>query len=143
MYDAALSAAAPLVNGQPQIILTDGTITVSITNVLGAVISGSTVTTDSSSGTAESIRVTATSPTGTVFIQGLRFTDLDNFDWNQYVDAIALDQIGTWSAIDNAGGPGALIAYTNDAGAKRPPPRPRARRSVSRICERRGRSVMC
>jgi hypothetical protein len=114
-YDAAASAAAPLVNGQPQIILTDGVITVSITNDFGAVISGTSVTTDSASGTSESVRVTATSPGGTVLIEGLRFTDLDNFDWNTFVDALALDQLGTWSGLDNAAGGQGLIAYSNDA----------------------------
>jgi VCBS repeat-containing protein len=113
-YSAALSSAAPLVNGQPQIILTDGTVTVSITNEFGAEIVGSRVYTDSSSGAAESIRITATSPTGTVFIQGLRFTDLDNFDWNSYVDALALDQLGTWSNLTNTAGGQGLVSYSND-----------------------------
>ncbi|MEZ5432336.1 MAG: DUF4347 domain-containing protein [Verrucomicrobiales bacterium] len=114
-YDAAASAAAPLVNGQRPIILTDGTITVTITNDFGATISGAVVNTDSSSGTAESVRVTATSPTGSVFIQGLVFSDLDDFDPTQFVDALALDQLGTWSNLGNSDGINKLYSYSNDA----------------------------
>ena len=43
-YDATASAAAGTVNGQPVIVLTDGTVTVTISNDVGASISGSTVT---------------------------------------------------------------------------------------------------
>ncbi len=114
-YDAAASAAAPLVNGQRPIILTDGTITVTITNDFGATISGAVVNTDSGSGTAESVRVTATSPTGSVLIQGLVFSDLDDFDPTQFVDAIALDQLGTWSNLGNTDGINKLYSYSNDA----------------------------
>ncbi len=114
-YDAAASAAATQVNGQPVIILTDGDITVTITNNSGATISGSSVSTDSSSGTAESVRITITSASGTVYLDSIQFGDLDDFDQNQFVDAIALDQTGTWSNLGNANGTDAMVAYTNDA----------------------------
>ena len=113
-YDATASAAATQVNGQPVIILTDGTVTVTITNNSGATITGNEVETDDGSGGAESIRITATSPSGTVLIQGLQFTDLDNFDPSFYVDALALDQTGTWSNLTNTNGTDALVAYSLD-----------------------------
>ncbi|MEQ1645436.1 MAG: hypothetical protein ABL959_18445, partial [Pyrinomonadaceae bacterium] len=114
-YDATASAAATQVNGQPVIILTDGTVTVTITNNSGATITGNAVETDDGSGGAESIRITATSPSGTVLIQGLQFTDLDNFDPSFYVDALALDQTGTWSNLTNTNGTDALVAYSLDS----------------------------
>ncbi|MCB1520406.1 MAG: DUF4347 domain-containing protein, partial [Hyphomicrobiaceae bacterium] len=114
-YDAAASTAASQVNGQPVIILTDGNVTVTITNNFGATISGNSVTTNSSSGAAESIRITATSPAGAVLIQGLQFIDLDNFDPNQFVDALAIDQAGSWGGLGNANGLDALVSYSLDA----------------------------
>ena len=114
-YDPVASAAAGQVNGQPVIILTDGTITVRVENNLGATISGDRVTTDNSSGTTESVRITATAPMGTVLIDGLEFTDLDNFDPDSFVDALALDRTGTWSGLTNTNGIDALVAFTNDA----------------------------
>ena len=114
-YDAAASAAAGTVNGQPVIVLTDGTVTVTITNDVGASISGSTVTTNNGSGGPESIRMTATSASGTVLVSSIRFTDLDDFDRTNFVDMLALDQTGTWSNLTNANGTDALVAYTNDA----------------------------
>ncbi|MCA9431834.1 MAG: DUF4347 domain-containing protein, partial [Candidatus Omnitrophica bacterium] len=114
-YNATASAAAAQVNGQPVIILTGGGITVTISNEAGAEISGNRVTTNSSSGFSESIRVTATSASGTVLIQGLRFTDLDNFDRNTYVDALALDVDGTWSNLTNSSSSISLTAYSNNA----------------------------
>ncbi len=114
-YSAAASAAAPQVNGQPVIILTDGTVTVTISNNVGASISGSTITTDSSTGTAESVRITATSAAGTVLINGIQFFDLDDFDQTQFVDALALNVTGTWSNLTNANGTDFLVAYANNA----------------------------
>jgi len=114
-YDAVASAAAPLVNGQPQMIYSNGTITVSITNHNGAEIVGSQVIFDWGSGTAESVRITAAVGTGTALFQSVRFPDLDNFDPNDYVDALAFDQYGTWSNLDNAGGGPGLVSYSNDA----------------------------
>ncbi len=114
-YDAAASSAASAVNGQPVIILTDGTVTVTISNNLGATISGNSVSTDNSSVASESVRVTATSSSGTVLVQGVQFTNLSNFDPTQYVDALAIDQAGTWSGLGNANGVDALVSYTLDA----------------------------
>ncbi|MGI9424532.1 MAG: tandem-95 repeat protein, partial [Hyphomicrobiaceae bacterium] len=114
-YDAAASAAAPPVNGQPVIILTDGTITITISNDSGATIAGSTVTTDSSSGGPESLRITATAASGQVLISSFVFNELSNFDRNNFVDMLALDQTGSWSNLTNDNGSDALVAYTNDA----------------------------
>ena len=113
-YDSTASSNAPLVNGQRVIILTDGTITVTITNLVGAELTGSTVHTDYQTGTPESVRITATSNSGTVLINGLRFTDLDDFDQTSYVDAIAFDQLGTWSNLSNSSNSTALVSYSND-----------------------------
>ena len=114
-YDAAASAAAGTVNGQPTIVLTDGELTVTVTNNLGAGITGPDVNFDSASGTAESVQISATTSLGPVDITRINFAALNNFDPNNYVDAIALDQTGTWSNLGRNGGPEALTAYSNDA----------------------------
>ena len=121
-YNASASSAMSQVNGQDVIVLTDqadiadSNIIVKITNNLGAEISGSTVTTNNSSGTAESINFEVTfADGGAAYLDAIHFTDLDNFDQSNYVDAIALDVTGTWSNMGNANGTDALVAYTNDA----------------------------
>ena len=116
-YDAAASAAAGTVNGQPAIVLTGGNISITITNEVGAAFSGSEVTTDNSTGTAESIRFTVTrnATGGNVAIDRVVLNGLHNFDPNDFVDAIALDQTGSWTNLGNTNGVDALSAYTLDA----------------------------
>jgi hypothetical protein len=85
-YNAALSTLAPLVNGQPQIILTDRIVTIAITNNLGTGISSSVVSDNKQQFQNCRIDLGAghlTIRNGMVLINSLNFTNLDNFDWNQ------------------------------------------------------------
>ena len=114
-FDAIASAAASQVNGQNVIILSDGVATITITNVTGAGIAGSTVNTDNSSAGPESVQISITSPQGNVVIDSVEFLSLNNFDPDDFVDAIAVDQVGTWSNLANQNGIDALVAYENSA----------------------------
>ena len=107
-FDAGLSTDGT------NIVLTDGTVTITITNDVNAVLSGSSVTFNSTGGLPDSINITATSGHDII---GVTFTDIDNMDpdndsGNAYIDAIALDQAGTWSGINGAG---QLNSYTPDS----------------------------
>ncbi len=107
-YDPTQSTAT-------SIVLTDGVATITITDAFNSVISGSNVVFDSTgSGTQDPHAVSITS---SVNITSVTLNDLDNFDpdnttGNPFIDAIAINQAGTWSGVNGAG---QLNSYTLDA----------------------------
>ena len=103
-YDAAATAADP----SSDIVLTDAVtgITASMSIVGNVTVAGATVTTNSVVGT---FLVTISQD-----ITSFSFDDLDNFDQSNFIDAIAIDQLGTWSNLGNANGINALVDYDID-----------------------------